>query len=93
MCIQYVTLVAFVTLFSWGVRVPCLIKVNPSEAAGAPSYESPFPSLSTPPPFYHSLPVLLPPGTLTAQENMFPQGPTLPFWLPRVAFPWKQCQS
>lgn len=36
---------------------------------------------------------LLPPGTLTAWKNMLPQGPTRLFWLPRVAFPWKQCQS
>lgn len=43
-----VILVAFVTLFSRGVCVSCLIKVNPCEAAGAPF-------LSTPPPLFLSL--------------------------------------
>lgn len=69
------------------------LKLAPVKQLVHPLMNPPVPPLSTPPPFYHSIPVLLPPGTLTAQENMFPQGPTLPFWLPRVAFPWKQCQS
>lgn len=90
---KYVILVAFVTLFSWGVCVSGLIKVNPCEAAGAPLLCLSFCSPSTLPSLYHSIPGLLPPGSLTAQENMLPQGLTLPFWLPRVPFPWKQCQS
>lgn len=55
-----VILVAFVTPFSWGVCVSCLIKVNPCEAAGAPFLSTPPPFLSllpsTPPPFCHSIP-------------------------------------
>lgn len=48
-------LVAFVTLFSWGVCVSCLIKVNPCEAAGAPFLCIPHPpSLSLLPLSLHS---------------------------------------
>lgn len=52
---ECVILVAFVTLFSWGVCVSCLIKVNPCEAAGASFLCIPHPpSLSLLPLSLHS---------------------------------------
>lgn len=96
-CLCYcVILVTFVTLFSSGVCV-CHVwlkltslrwLVHPSTASPTPlSLSSLYPSTS--PPLFYSIPILFPPGS----AGQYTQGPTLPFWLPRVVFPWKQCQS